>query len=98
MRRAWGVRGPRSWIPSTRTLASPVARLPWQADDIDGVTYLDEPLAPGTLVEVAAELVVDDYDFRAAVVRVIDTPAVYTPEAIRRQLPLVSTTIGSFGR
>jgi len=30
------------------------ARLPWQADDIDGVTQLDEALPPGTIAEVAA--------------------------------------------
>ncbi|HEX9383427.1 MAG TPA: 30S ribosomal protein S12 methylthiotransferase RimO, partial [Gemmatimonadaceae bacterium] len=38
------------------------ARLPWQADDIDGVTQVDEALAPGTMLEVAVEEVVDDYD------------------------------------
>jgi ribosomal protein S12 methylthiotransferase len=36
------------------------ARLPWQADDIDGVTQLDEALLPGTIAEVAVEEVVDD--------------------------------------
>jgi len=46
------------------------ARLPWQADDIDGVTQIDEALAPGTMVEVAVEEVVDDYDFQASVIRV----------------------------
>ena len=50
------------------------ARLPWQADDIDGVTQLDEPLAPGTIADVAVEEVVDDYDFQASVIRVA-TPA-----------------------
>ncbi len=77
-----------------------IARLSWQADDIDGVTYLDEAFAPGTLVEVAADEVVDDYDVRASVVRVVSTPAVAAGDvrAVRRQLPLVSATIGSFGR
>jgi ribosomal protein S12 methylthiotransferase len=75
-----------------------VARLPWQADDVDGVTYLDIPLRPGTLVEVTPVEVVDDYDFEATVVRVIDSPAPLTPVTIGRQLPLVSSTIGSFGR
>lgn len=75
-----------------------VARLPWQADDVDGVTYLDIPLRPGTLVEVTPTEVVDDYDFEATVVRVVDAPAPSTSATIGRQLPLVSTTIGSFGR
>jgi ribosomal protein S12 methylthiotransferase len=75
-----------------------VARLPWQADDVDGVTYLDIALRPGTLVEVTPTEVVDDYDFEATVVRVVDSPAPPTPATIGRQLPLVSTTIGSFGR
>src|SRR6266513_17316 len=39
------------------------ARLPWQADDIDGVTQVDEVHAPGTLLDVAVQSVVDDYDF-----------------------------------
>jgi ribosomal protein S12 methylthiotransferase len=76
-----------------------VARLPWQADDIDGVTYLDEVVAPGSLVEVAAEHVVDDYDFRASVIRVVSAPAGAAELAAkRRPLPLMSGTIGSFGR
>jgi ribosomal protein S12 methylthiotransferase len=75
-----------------------IARLPWQADDIDGVTALDEPAEPGTLVAVAAEDVVDDYDFRASVIRVLEPPPRRAEVEQRRQLPLVSTTIGSFGR
>lgn len=75
-----------------------VARLPWQADDIDGVTYLDEQLPPGTLVEVIPRQVLDDYDFAASVVAVLDTPPRPSTESIGRQLPLLGTTIGSFGR
>lgn len=76
-----------------------VARLPWQADDIDGVTYLDEAVAPGSLVEVAAEHVVNDYDFRASVIRVVSAPVGAAELAAkRRPLPLMSGTIGSFGR
>jgi ribosomal protein S12 methylthiotransferase len=74
------------------------ARLPWQADDIDGVTYLDEALPPGTFAEVAVEEVVDDYDFQASLIRVA-LPAVATPTPrVGRQLPIQQTTIGSFGR
>ena len=74
------------------------ARLPWQADDIDGVTHIDEVLAPGTIAEVAVEEVVDDYDFRASLIRVA-LPA-GQPERRRksRELPISQVTIGSYGR
>ena len=75
-----------------------LGRLPWQADDIDGVTYLDEAYAPGTLLQVIPRDVMDDYDFSAETVRVISVPAGDVRASLRRQLPLVSTTIGSFGR
>ncbi|MFI5239873.1 MAG: hypothetical protein ACHQQP_08680, partial [Gemmatimonadales bacterium] len=75
-----------------------IARLPWQADDIDGITYLDEKFATGTILEVIPREVVDDYDFSAEAVRVISTPIADIGVAIRRQLPLVSTSMGSFGR
>jgi ribosomal protein S12 methylthiotransferase len=74
------------------------ARLPWQADDIDGVTQIDEALPPGTMAEVAVEEVVDDYDFQASVIRValsIDAPE---PRKASRQLPISQVTIGSYGR
>jgi ribosomal protein S12 methylthiotransferase len=74
------------------------ARLPWQADDIDGVTQIDEALSPGTIAEVAVEEVVDDYDFRASLIRV--ALPVNVPERRRgsRQLPVSQVTIGSYGR
>jgi ribosomal protein S12 methylthiotransferase len=74
------------------------ARLPWQADDIDGVTQIDEALPPGTMAEVAVEEVVDDYDFQASVIRV--TLPVGVPELRKasRQLPISQVTIGSYGR
>jgi ribosomal protein S12 methylthiotransferase len=73
-------------------------RLPWQADDIDGVTQIDVALAPGTIAEVAVEEVVDDYDFQASVIRVV-LPA-EAPEQRRasRELPISQVTIGSYGR
>ena len=75
------------------------ARTVWQADDVDGVTLLDgaESLAPGTIVDAVIEGIEDDVDFRASVLRVVDRPgAPDTPR--RRALPVMSTTIGSFGR
>ena len=50
------------------------ARTVWQADDIDGVTYVDgaESLAPGTIVDAVIEGIEDDVDFRASLLRVVD--------------------------
>jgi len=74
------------------------ARLPWQADDIDGITHLDEALAPGTLAEVAVEEVVDDYDFRVSLIRVALPAGAPERRRARRELPMSQITIGSYGR
>jgi ribosomal protein S12 methylthiotransferase len=73
------------------------ARLPWQADDIDGITTIDEALPPGTFAEVAVEEVVDDYDFRASLIRVSLPVNVPERRRVSRELP-VTQTIGSYGR
>jgi ribosomal protein S12 methylthiotransferase len=72
-------------------------RVIWQADDIDGVTYIEagERLRPGALVDVTIRGVSDDGDFTASLARVTAAPAV--PTRRRRHLP-VAGTIGSFGR
>jgi ribosomal protein S12 methylthiotransferase len=87
-------------IEAPRTDEEPArARLPWQADDIDGLTWIDTDAPAGSLVEVEVTAVVDDYDFEATFIRVVALPPVAPAEAPRsRSLPLVSTTIGSFGR
>ena len=72
------------------------ARLPWQADDIDGVTWLDVDAPAGAFVDVEVADVVDDYDFRARVLGVVDERPHATPRPPSRELPLA--TIGSFGR
>jgi ribosomal protein S12 methylthiotransferase len=75
------------------------ARTAWQADDIDGVTHVranGERVAPGAFVDVTLRDVVDDHDFEATLTRVVSAPAVATPA--RRMLPVMSSTIGSFGR
>ena len=72
------------------------ARLPWQADDIDGITRLDRPATAGNFVEVAVTDVVDDYDFEARVIREIAPATPAAPIRAGRTLPLAS--IGSFGR
>jgi ribosomal protein S12 methylthiotransferase len=74
------------------------ARLPWQADDIDGVTQIDEALPAGTFAEVAVEEVVDDYDFQASLIRVVSSPTIAQTHRVSRTLPLSQATIGSYGR
>jgi ribosomal protein S12 methylthiotransferase len=75
------------------------ARTVWQADDIDGITTLRnaDGLAPGTIVDVAVEDVVDDVSFAASVIRVVSAPAGAPPR--RRTLPIAAgASISSFGR
>jgi ribosomal protein S12 methylthiotransferase len=75
------------------------ARTIWQADDIDGLTRVSVDGAappPGSLLDIAIERVVDDYDFDASLVRVVSGP---TPQPMRsRALPVMSSSVGSFGR
>ena len=73
------------------------ARLPWQADDIDGLTRLDRDAGPGQFVSVDVTGVVDDYDFTARVTA-MEAPPGAGPR--RRALPVApaSTSAGSFGR
>ena len=74
-----------------------VGRLPWQADDIDGVTFVDGMLEPGEFADVAVEEVVDDYDFRATVVRRLASVAPRKMTRVSRSLPM-AVTVGSYGR
>jgi ribosomal protein S12 methylthiotransferase len=73
-------------------------RTVWQADDIDGITILSgaEELAPGTIVDVRIDDVVDDVNFAAMVLRV--SSAMQPVAKRRRALPMVGHSIGSFGR
>jgi ribosomal protein S12 methylthiotransferase len=73
-----------------------LARLPWQADDIDGLTRLDRDVAPGNFVTVEVTDVVDDYDFEARVLHETVPVAAAPVNRPSRSLPLAS--IGSFGR
>ncbi len=73
-------------------------RLWWQADDIDGVTIIDETLSPGTIAEVAVQEVTDDYDFSASLIRVLEHTSTGREMRTSRSLPLASSTAGSFGR
>lgn len=76
------------------------ARAPWQADDIDGVTRVRTSLAvrAGAFVDIRMNDVVDDYDFAGTLIGVPDAPAAVRAPVIARRLPMLATTIGSFGR
>ncbi|HEX6316142.1 MAG TPA: 30S ribosomal protein S12 methylthiotransferase RimO [Gemmatimonadaceae bacterium] len=74
-----------------------------QADDIDGVTFVrraasnGHALAPGDLVDVRLDAVVNDCDFEATLVRHISAGRVEAPGRVPRVLPVMST-MGAFGR
>ena len=74
------------------------ARTVWQADDIDGIAYVQgaEHLTPGTIIDAVIEGVEDDVDFRATLLRVVSAPS--APPTRARALPLLGASIGSFGR
>jgi ribosomal protein S12 methylthiotransferase len=73
------------------------ARAIWQADDIDGVTWLEGDAAPGSIVEMTITGVRDDYDFVATQHSVVAPPR--APSRWRAALPVLSlTSLGSFGR
>ncbi len=74
------------------------ARLQAQADDIDGVTWVTTNAVPGTILEVRLDEVVDDYDFRATAIGVVDAPVPSPAARGRRVLPVASGSVGSFGR
>ncbi|MCC7194701.1 MAG: 30S ribosomal protein S12 methylthiotransferase RimO [Gemmatimonadaceae bacterium] len=76
-------------------LSGATARLPWQADDIDGTTQLDCVAAPGAIVEVEVTGV-DEYDFAARVIGVRNQPPPVAARPGTRSLPVVS--MGAFGR
>jgi ribosomal protein S12 methylthiotransferase len=73
-----------------------VGRLPWQADDVDGITTLDGAALPGDFLDVAVTEVVDDYDFHASIVARVPT-VTRTIERRTRSLPM-AVSMGSYGR
>jgi tRNA A37 methylthiotransferase MiaB len=75
------------------------ARLPWQADDIDGITRVATDAPAGSLIEVEVTDVVDDYDFAATLRRVVQPPPGPVAAPVRaRSLPMAAPMVGSFGR
>jgi ribosomal protein S12 methylthiotransferase len=73
------------------------ARTVWQADDIDGVTRVRTDARPGTILDVRIDAVENDYDFEATALGVVSAP-MNVARRRGRALPMLSTTIGSFGR
>jgi ribosomal protein S12 methylthiotransferase len=72
-------------------------RTEFQADDIDGVTWVTggTDLAPGMFIDVRLDEVVEDVDFNATFVAAVSAPSARPKPA--RSLPVMSS-IGSFGR
>jgi ribosomal protein S12 methylthiotransferase len=75
------------------------ARTTWQADDIDGVTYVAgaDRVAPGTLIDVTIDDIIEDVDHGSTLVRVMSAPIAAPPPRRARTLPMLES-IGSFGR
>jgi ribosomal protein S12 methylthiotransferase len=73
------------------------ARTKWQADDIDGVTYVSGAagIAPGAFIDVHLDEVIEDVDFGASFVRAVSAPV--APVRATRTLRVLSS-VGSFGR
>ncbi|MGH7647267.1 MAG: MiaB/RimO family radical SAM methylthiotransferase, partial [Gemmatimonadaceae bacterium] len=74
------------------------ARLWWQADDIDGITYLEGDAVPGAIIECVVDAVESDDDFAGRVAGVT-MPAPSPLGGRGRALPVVSGVArGSYGR
>ena len=73
-------------------------RTVWQADDVDGIASVHgaDDLPPGTIIDAVIEGIEDDVDFNATLLRVISAPG--APPKRQRSLPLLATSMGSFGR
>lgn len=74
-----------------------IGRLPWQADDVDGITIVDGVAAPGDFIDVRVDEVVDDYDFLATLVERVQTLPPRRHVRRQRTLPL-AVTVGTYGR
>ncbi|HYW31171.1 MAG TPA: 30S ribosomal protein S12 methylthiotransferase RimO [Gemmatimonas sp.] len=84
-----------------------VCRAPWQADDIDGVTFVRGVATPGSMLDVHVDSVVDDVDFHATFLRAADVPGTQAVRASRalpmanvhaHALQVTPSTVGSYGR
>ena len=86
----------RMLVDSIAEIGRSTGRMPWQADDVDGVAFLDDRIEPGEFADVAVEEVVDDYDFRVSLVSRVASVPKSSVQPARRSLPMA--TIGSYGR
>jgi len=78
--------------------AAAQARLEAQADDIDGVTWVTTDAPAGSILEVRLDEVVDDYDFRATALSVLEAAPARAVARPGRVLPVAPGSVGSFGR
>jgi ribosomal protein S12 methylthiotransferase len=87
----------RMIVDRTNESGETVGRLPWQADDVDGIAIVDELGGVGEFLDVAVEEVVDDYDFRVSLVGRVPAVPVRAAQRQTRSLPM-AVTVGSYGR
>ena len=74
------------------------ARVPWQADDIDGITRLEGTATPGSLVRCVIDDVVDDYDFEARELCLVRAAPESGRAPVARSLPVLDASSASYGR
>ncbi len=80
-----------------------ICRAPWQADDIDGFTFVKADFNPGAMIDVRVDQVVDDYDFTASFLRERLGAATSTEQAAMnrrssRTLPLIGSSAADAGK
>lgn len=97
----------RAIVDRVQDDATVEARTIWQAHEIDGQTLVtmdgegrmadgERRMAPGSIIEVAIDDVVDDYDLSASMRRMIQHPSAMTRHRARA-LP-IAPTISAYGR
>ena len=80
---------------AARRGAAARCRAPWQADDVDGVTWVRTDAPAGSFVEVCVDEVVDDYDFEATAVRVVDAARPPVRARRSRALPVAAAGVSA---
>jgi ribosomal protein S12 methylthiotransferase len=68
-------------------------RAPWQADDVDGITWVETDAAAGSFVEATMDEVVDDYDFLATAMRLVAPVPQATAAKRARRLPMAAAPV-----
>jgi len=85
-------------VDRAREDGSMEARVPWQADDIDGITRLEGTATPGSLVRCVIDDVVDDYDFEARELCLVRAAPESGRAPVARSLPVLDASSASYGR